>query len=381
MKRIAVLGSTGSIGRQTLDVVRSFPDRLKVVALAAGQNMDLLAEQIKEFHPEMVGFAAKGARPAGDYRLASLEEMAWDPCVDMVAVATSGMAGLGPTLSAIRAGKQVALSNKEVLVTGGEIVMAEAKIKGVTIFPVDSEHSALWQCLKGESAGEVARLVLTASGGPFRKKSLDELAKVTAADALNHPTWQMGKKVTIDSATLFNKGLEIIEAHWLFDVPYQDIKVVVHPQSIIHSMVEYCDGSIKAQMSPPDMRLPIQYALTYPERWHNMALPRLDWSALSQLTFESPDLDRFPCLRLAIEAGQRGGTYPAALSAADEIAVDLFLAGRIGFLDIPRLLEKVLADHKAVQQPSLDEVLAADRWARGHAHDVGGKISHGAGQR
>ena len=371
MKRLAILGSTGSIGRQTLEVVRAFPDHLKVIGLTAGRNSDLLAKQINEFGPELVSLDSPGKLPPGNYRLVSQEEVAAYANVDMVVVATSGIAGLAPTLAAIASRKNLALANKEVLVTAGEIVTTEAKRNGVAMLPVDSEHSALWQCLWGEHGSEIARLVLTASGGPFRQLAPASLARVTAADALRHPTWQMGKKVTIDSATLFNKGLEVIEAHWLFNMPYDRIEVVLHPQSIIHSLVEFCDGSVKAQLSIPDMRLPIQYALTYPERWQNPQLPKIDWRKLGPLTFETPDLGRFPCLRLAIEAGKRGGSYPAALSAADEVAVELFLAGRISFLGIARLLERILQEHPSVPQPSLDDILAADQWARKRAREIG----------
>ena len=371
MKRLAILGSTGSIGRQTLEVVRSFPDRFKIIGLAAGRNSELLAKQINEFGPELVSLAGTGKLPSGSYRLVSPEEMVADAKIDMAVIATSGIAGLAPTLAAIASGKNLALANKEVLVTAGQIVTAEAERSGIAMLPVDSEHSALWQCLWGEHGSEVARLVLTASGGPFRQHSVSSLARVTAAEALQHPTWQMGKKVTVDSATLFNKGLEVIEAHWLFNIPYERIEVVLHPQSIIHSLVEFCDGSVKAQLSIPDMRLPIQYALTYPERWQNPQLPRIDWRKLGPLTFETPDLGRFPCLRLAIEAGRRGGTYPAALSAADEVAVELFISGRIGFLGIARLLERILQEHPSVSQPSLDDILSADRWARKRALEIG----------
>ena len=371
VKRLAILGSTGSIGRQTLEVVRAFPDRFKIIGLAAGRNSELLAKQINEFGPELVSLAGTGKLPSGSYKLVSPEELVTDPKIDMAVIATSGIAGLAPTLAAIASGKNLALANKEVLVTAGEIVAAEAERSGIAMLPVDSEHSALWQCLWGEHGSEVARLVLTASGGPFRQHSTSSLAKVTAAEALQHPTWQMGKKVTVDSATLFNKGLEVIEAHWLFNIPYERIEVVIHPQSIIHSLVEFCDGSVKAQLSIPDMRLPIQYALTYPERWQNPQLPRIDWRKLGPLTFETPDLGHFPCLRLAIEAGRRGGTYPAALSAADEVAVELFLSGRIGFLGIAHLLERILQEHPSVSQPSLDDILAADEWARKRALEIG----------
>ena len=272
-------------------------------------------------------------------------------------------AGLSPTLAAVRAGKNVALANKESLVTAGEIITSEAKLNGARILPIDSEHSAIWQCLAGETQ-KATRIILTASGGPFRRFSPAQLEKVTVEQALNHPSWQMGEKVTIDSATLMNKGLEVIEAHWLFDMPYDSIEVLIHPQSIIHSMVEFIDGSTKAQLSHPDMRLPIQYALSYPERLSNPQLPRLDWKRLDSLTFEPPDFDSFPCLKLAVEAGRRGGTYPAVLCAADEEAVDLFLSQRIKFTEIARLIESALEQHQAIARPTIEQILAADAWAR-----------------
>jgi 1-deoxy-D-xylulose-5-phosphate reductoisomerase len=375
MKRIAILGSTGSIGQQTLEVVRFFSDRFSVVGLGAGRNVELLADQVKEFKPKLVSFQAAEnedqgkaalARAPGS-RLVSLEEMACHSEVDLVVVATSGKAGLAPTLAALRAGKQIALANKEVLVMAGKIVMAEAKEHGVEVFPVDSEHSAIWQCLRGESKREVARLILTASGGPFFHYTLQQMATITPEQALNHPTWQMGERVTVDSATLMNKGMEIIEAHWLFDLPLQRIQVLIHPGSIVHSLVEFADGSVKAQLCVPDMRLPIQYALSYPERLASPELPKVDWNRLSSLNFELPDLTSFPCLRLAVEAGERGGTYPAVLCAADEVAVGLFLTHRIGFLDIARLVEDTLKHHQGIGDPSLDEILTADAWARKYA--------------
>ncbi len=370
VKRVAVLGSTGSIGRQTLDVIRAMPQRFRIVGLAAGKNMDLLAEQVKEFEPEFIGRPPENddierlKRVAGiKYALLPLDEIAATPNVDIVVIATSGQAGLAPTLAASRAGKNIALANKESLVSAGEIITSEAKKSGARILPVDSEHSAIWQCLGGESQ-EAARIILTASGGPFRQFSFEQLAEVTVAQALRHPSWRMGKKVTIDSATLMNKGLEIIEAHWLFSMSYDRIDVLVHPQSIIHSMVEFIDGSIKAQLSYPDMRLPIQYALSYPERLANPQLPRLDWALVKNLDFELPDYDRFPCLQLAIEAGKQGGTYPAVLCAADEVAVELFLDGRIRFTDIAGLIERTLEQHQLVANPTLEEIEAADTWAR-----------------
>ena len=364
VKQLAVLGSTGSIGQQTLEVVRALPHRFQIVGLAAGKNTDLLARQIDEFKPDFVYCQdEKALPPKAEYNLLSLEEMAGLPQVDTVVIATSGKAGLAPTLAAVKAGKNVALANKESLVMAGEIVTNEAKLNTARIMPIDSEHSAIWQCLKGETQ-PASRLILTASGGPFRHYSPAQLNGVTAEQALRHPSWQMGSKVTIDSATLMNKGLEIIEARWLFDLPFDNISVLIHPQSIIHSMVEFIDGSIKAQLSYPDMRLPIQYALSYPERLPNPQLPRLDWSNIRELTFEQPDLDTFPCLRLAIEAGKKGGTCPAVLCAADEVAVELFLSQRIRFTDIARVVEQTLAEHKAIAHPALEEIMAADAWAR-----------------
>ena len=371
VKRLAILGSTGSIGRQTLQVVRNLPSRFHVVALTAGQNIDLLSRQMDEFRPSFVHCQAEDIPRTGFEHLLP-EEMARHTEVDIVVVATSGKAGLTAVLSAVRAGKDVALANKESLVMAGDIIMREAQANGARIFPVDSEHSAIWQCLRGEEK-PVARIYLTASGGPFRGYSPEELERVTAGQALKHPSWQMGKKVTIDSATLMNKGLEIIEAHWLFDVPYDGIRVIVHPQSIIHSMVEFADGSIKAQMSYPDMRLPIQYALTYPERLPNAELPRIDWSTVQELTFEQPDPDRFPCLKLAIEAGKTGGTQPAVLCAADEVAADLFLSGDIGFTDIARLVGQVLAEHETITGPGLEDIISADGWARQRTHVLAGE--------
>ncbi len=368
MKRVAILGSTGSIGRQALEVVRAFPDRLKVVGLAAGSNVALMLEQVREFRPAFFSLESDADRkqvqaqePEAKYL--SSPEMAAHPDVDLVLVATAGKAGLAPTLAALGSRKQVALANKEALVMAGQIVTAAASNAGLAILPVDSEHSALWQCLQGENH-RAARLLLTASGGAFRDRPAGELASVTPEEALRHPTWRMGRKVTVDSATLMNKGMEVLEARWLFDIPMERIQVVMHPESIVHSMVEFEDGSVKAQLSQPDMRLPIQYALSSPERWANPALPRLDFATVGNLRFGPVDIARYPCLRLALEAGLRGGTYPAALCAADEAAVDLFLGGKIGFLDIPRLVERTLGRHRNVEPPSLYDILAADAWAR-----------------
>jgi len=365
VKRLAVLGSTGSIGQQTLDVVRALPERFRVVGLAAGQNIDLLAEQIGEFRPQAVScsLADRSWLSGTGCEFVLLENIACHPDVDIVVMAISGADGLRPTLAAVQAGKNVALANKESLVAAGEIITGEAKRSGARILPVDSEHSAIWQCLNGEQQ-EVSRIILTASGGPFRDYSEAQMKEVTVDQALKHPSWQMGRKVTVDSATLMNKGLEVIEARWLFDTPIDNITVLIHPQSIIHSMVEFIDGSVKAQLSYPDMRLPIQYALTYPDRIANPRLPRLDWSRLSSLTFEQPDLDKFPCLKLAVEAGKSGGTCPAVLGAADEVAVELFLSQRIRFVDMAPLIERVLEQHQVIAHPGLEEVMAADAWAR-----------------
>jgi 1-deoxy-D-xylulose-5-phosphate reductoisomerase len=365
-KQLAVLGSTGSIGRQTLEVVRALPHRFHIIGLAAGKNTDLLAKQINEFKPRFVYYQDKTAEarlPKGEYQLLSLEDIANHPAVDTVVMATSGKWGLSPTLATVKAGKNVALANKESLVMAGEIITNEAELNGAQIMPVDSEHSAIWQCLNGETQ-KATQLILTASGGPFHHYSSAQLNEVTAEQALRHPSWRMGRKVTVDSATLMNKGLEVIEAHWLFDMPFDNIKVLIHPQSIVHSMVEFVDGSIKAQLGYPDMRLPIQYALSYPERLPNPQLPRLDWETIKNLTFEQPDLDTFPCLKLAIEAGRKGGTYSTVLCAADEVAVELFLSQRIKFTDIARLVEQTLEEHQSTAHPTLGEIMAADNWAR-----------------
>ena len=370
MKKIALLGSTGSVGQQALDVIRFFPDKFEIVGLAGGKNLELLKRQIMEFQPKMFyssvkpDFSYEEKLFPGVYpELVSGEEMASHPEVDLVIVATSGKAGLSPTLAAIKAGKTVALANKEVLVMAGEIISQEANSHKSQILPIDSEHSAIWQCLLGEKA-KPQRLFLTASGGPFYNYSTSQLEKVTVEQALYHPIWRMGRKVTVDSATLMNKGLETIEAHWLFAIPLENIEILIHPQSIVHSLVEFADGSVKAQLSIPDMRLPIQYALTYPQRLHNLELPRLDWNKIEALTFELVDCERFPCLKLALDAGKSGGTYPTVLCAADEVAVELFLAGEISFTDIAKIVQKTLEQHKNITQPSLEEILAADAWAR-----------------
>jgi 1-deoxy-D-xylulose-5-phosphate reductoisomerase len=370
-KRLAVLGSTGSIGRQTLDIVRALPGHFRIVALAAGKNLDLLASQVKEFRPHFVSYdngegweKKTSTRPEfAGCGLLSLEEMACLTEADTVVMATSGTAGLKALLAAVKAGKNIALANKESLVSAGHIITAEAAKSGARLLPVDSEHSAIWQCLAGEKQPP-RRIILTASGGPFRDYSFSDMSGITVKQALAHPSWKMGKKVTIDSATLMNKGLEVIEARWLFGVPVENIRVLVHPPSVVHSMVEFVDGSVKAQLGRPDMRLPIQYALSYPDRLDNPGLPRLDWDDFSSLAFEPPEMEKFPCLRIAIEAGKKGGTYPAVLCAADEAAVELFLAERIGFTDIPRLVESALERHGSLDIPDLTAVLAAGESAR-----------------
>lgn len=391
-RRIAVLGSTGSIGRQTLDVVRAYPDRFRVVALAARGSVALLAEQAREFAPEVV--ACTGDDPAAIAQLdallpgalrgpGALTACATHPDVEIVVAATSGLGGVEPTLAAIRAGKVIALANKETLVMAGHLVMPEARLRGVPIRPIDSEHSALWQCLHGERVAEVRRLLITASGGPLRTMTPEQMRDVTVEQALNHPTWRMGPKVTIDSATLMNKGLEVIEAHWLFGVPYDRIEVVVHPQSIVHSMVEFVDDSIKLQASLPSMHLPIQDALSYPERWDRAGTPlakALRWPQVARLDFEDADLARFPCLRLAYEAGRRGGTAPAALVAADETAVALFLRGQIRLTAIAETIEAVLARHAVIDEPSLEDVLATVEWAQEEAYRAAGQHASAGAQ-
>ena len=371
VKKVAVLGSTGSIGRQALDVIRALPQESKVVALTGNKNLKLLERQIREFRPAMFWASIK---PDIDYggQFLPAEEIAGHPDIDFVIMATAGRAGLSPALAALRAGKTVALANKEVLVMAGEIIVREASTHHAQILPIDSEHSAIWQCLQGEES-KPQTLLLTASGGPFYHYSQAQLAEVTPEQALQHPVWKMGKKVTIDSATLMNKGLEVIEAHWLFSCPFDSIQILIHPQSIIHSMVEFTDGSLKAQLSWPDMRLPIQYALSYPRRWPNPGLPRLDWKKLNSLDFEPVDYDRSPCLRLAVEAGKSGGTYPAVLCAADEVAVELFLNHEIGFTDIARVVQETVEQHRSINRPSLEEILAADNWAR----ECAGRLSGG----
>ncbi|MCL5677605.1 MAG: 1-deoxy-D-xylulose-5-phosphate reductoisomerase [Firmicutes bacterium] len=384
MRRLVILGSTGSVGTQALDVVRALPDRLRVVGLAsAGNNLDLLERQVREFWPAAVAVVDPGKafelrrRLAGEPVLvfggedAMVRLAAWEEA-DLVLTAVAGSAGLAPTLAAIRANKEIALANKETLVAAGALVTGEAAAHGVKLLPVDSEHSALFQCLQGTQPGSVKKLILTASGGPFRGWTWEQLAKVTPAQALKHPRWNMGRKISIDSATLMNKGLEIIEAHWLFGTPVENIEVVVHPQSTVHSALEFHDGSVLAQLGPTDMRLPIQYALTYPDRPANN-FQRLDLIALGSLTFEPPDPGAFPCLNYATEAVTIGGTMPAVVNAANEVAVEAFLDGDLDFLGIPRTIERIMARHDPVPAASLASVLKADAWARALAHELLGR--------
>jgi 1-deoxy-D-xylulose-5-phosphate reductoisomerase len=373
MKHLVILGSTGSIGTQTLEIVENYPNLYKVEGLAAQSSWQLLAQQAKKFGAKYVAIGNENYLPelkdallgtdiqilSGDKGVTELASID----ADVAVVALVGISGLLPTLKAIETGKTIALANKETLVVGGELVIKSAKEKNLPILPIDSEHSAIFQCLNGENIKEAEKILLTSSGGPFRKLPEEELEKKTAADALRHPTWNMGKKVTIDSSTMMNKGFEVIEACWLFNLPPEKIKVLVHPQSVVHSMVEYIDGSIIAQLSKPDMRIPIQYALTYPGR-----LPAhyvtTDFAQIGSLTFEEPRLDAFRCLQYAFDAVAQSGTMPAVLNGANEIAVQLFLEDRIGFMDIPRLIHQVMSAHKIVKNPSLGDLLEADRYAR-----------------
>ena len=375
MKNIVILGSTGSIGKNSLEVISMFPDRFRVVGLTAGRNFSLLSEQIKRFNPEVAAVTyekpfnnlkdrIKGiSQPVLLQGMEGVCEVAQYPAADIVISAISGSAGLLPTISAIRAKKTVALANKEALVTAGRIVMSEAQKYGVDILPVDSEHSAIFQCLQGAGKNSLRRIILTASGGPFIGKTLVELEQISCNDALKHPNWSMGKKITIDSATLMNKGLEVIEAHYLFNLQPERIDVLIHPQSIVHSIVEFNDGSYIAQMSMPDMKGPIAYALSYPERLLNVMSP-IDWENLPNLSFQSPDNGTFPSLSLAYQALKIGGTMPAVLNASNEIAVKAFLDGIIGFNEIPVIIRKVMDMHIPLPAENIDAILEVDRWAR-----------------
>ena len=373
MKNVVLLGSTGSIGTSTVKVAEDLPDHIRLVGLAAGNNVELLLQQTQKHRPEAISINnyAKSrelekvlgtATPvySGDDGLMKLATL---PSADIVLIAIVGTAGLKPALAAIRAGKDIAIASKEILVMAGEIVMNEARKHGVHVLAVDSEHSAIFQCLDGQSSEHVRKLWLTASGGPFRTTPREEFPKITVERALKHPSWVMGQKITIDSATLFNKGLEMIEARWLFDIGMDRIGVLVHPQSIVHSMVEFVDGALLAQLSTPDMCLPIQYALTYPERLPNDRV-QTDFVKLGSLTFEEPDAERFPALKLARRAGEVGGTLPAVLNAANEVAVEAFVKGKINFPQITETVRRVMDAHTVVQHPTLEQLLGADAWAR-----------------
>ena len=370
MKKIAIIGSTGSIGTQTLEVVRANKD-LEVVALAAGNNIELLEKQAREFKPQYVCIASEEKAKDLKVRLSDtkitvlcgmegLIQIATMEASEILVTAIMGMIGIQPTVAAIKAGKDIALANKETLVTAGHIIMPLAKEYGVQILPVDSEHSAIFQCLHGEKRDQVSKLLITASGGPFRGKTRKELANIQVEDALKHPNWVMGRKITIDSSTLVNKGLEVMEAKWLFDMELEDIEVVVHPQSVIHSMVEFKDGAIKAQLGTPDMKLPIQYALYYPDRKF-LAGERLDFAKLATLTFEKPDMENFKGLSLALQASGQGGSMPTVFNAANELAVAKFLDKKIKYLEIIEIIEACMEQHKIVKNPTVEEILAVEQ--------------------
>lgn len=380
MKNLTILGSTGSIGVSTLEIVAAYPERFRVVALTAGNNLELLKQQIELFRPRMVSVLTAdlarqleqmltGAKPEIHHGVPGLIAAATASESDVVVAAIVGAAGLVPTAAAIKAGKDIALANKETLVTAGRLMMDLVREKGVALYPVDSEHSAIFQCLEGQSRKDVKRIILTASGGPFLTLPLDRLAQVSVADALNHPNWSMGQKITIDSATMMNKGLEVIEARWLFDTPAEQIAVNIHPQSIIHSMVEYADGCVMAQLGVPDMKAPIAYALTYPERIPTGVKP-LDLTELSGLTFLAPDYRRFPALKLAYDALAAGDSMPAVMNAANEVAVEAFLKGKIGFTDIAASIARTMDFHEPRSLATIEEVLSSDLWAREKSREL-----------
>lgn len=373
-KNIAILGSTGSIGKQTLEVVSTFPSSLRVVAIAAKDEVDLIVEQIKKFSPKIVSVENEAVKAKVEEKLGTtkvqfftglegLAKVATISEAKMLVVAIPGALSLSPTLEAIKLGKDLALATKEILVVAGQIMMEEAKKAKIKIFPIDSEHSAIAQCMRGEDVKKVKKIILTASGGAFLNTPVEKLANMSAKDALNHPTWKMGPKITIDSATLINKGFEVMEAHYLFGLDYSQIEVIIHPESVIHSMVEFVDGSVKAQLGAPDMRIPIQYALLEEERSSNL-WKRLDFTKLSKLTFQKPDKQKFPCLEFAYEVGRRGGTLPAVLNAANEIAVESFLRGKITYLEIAVKIREAMDKHQNIENPSLDDILSADSSAR-----------------
>jgi 1-deoxy-D-xylulose-5-phosphate reductoisomerase len=376
MKNVVLLGSTGSIGTSTVKVAEDLPNHIRLIGLAAGDNAELLLKQVQKHHPEAISINNRDKARALEKSLGTttsvysgdegLIRLATLPSADIVLIAIVGTAGLKPALAAIRAGKDIAIASKEILVMAGEIVMEEALKHGVHVLAVDSEHSAIFQCLDGKSSDQVRKLWLTASGGPFRNTPKEEFPGITVERALKHPSWVMGKKITIDSATLFNKGLEMIEARWLFDVGMDRVGVLVHPQSLVHSMVEFVDGALLAQLSTPDMCLPIQYALTYPDRVPSNRV-QTDFIKLGSLTFEAPDEERFPALTLARRAGETGGTLPAVLNAANEVAVELFVKGKINFPQITKTVRRVMDAHTVVLHPTLEKLLEADAWARAEA--------------
>ena len=379
-KKVIILGSTGSIGTNAIEVIGKNSRDFQIVGITARKNVKLLAEQAKKIKPKYIGIADKKNIETflknyeeEDYLLFSgengLKEIIEECEADLVINGLVGAVGLIPTLKALERKIPVALANKETMVIGGEMVSELAKRNKTEIFPVDSEHSAIWQCLIGESIRDIKRIILTASGGPFFKKDFEELDCVTVEEALNHPNWKMGKKITVDSATMMNKGFEVIEARWLFGIPAEKIEIIIHPQSIIHSMVEFMDGSVKAQMGFPDMRIPIQYALTFPKR-KNSHWNRLDFDKINELTFLSPDLKKFPCISLAYKSLEMGGTIPAVLNAANETAVELFLKNRIRFTYIPVAIEKAINEHKIVKNPALRDLLESDRWARNYVKEI-----------
>lgn len=384
MKKLSILGSTGSIGVSTLEIVAAHPDRFSIVALSAGNNLELLLSQIEAFSPQLVAVISEesarklramlpGKKPEILHGVAGMIAVATAAESEMVVAAIVGAAGLVPTTAAVQAGKDIALANKETLVTAGHLIMRMVKEKGVKLYPVDSEHSAVFQSLQGHRREDVRRIILTASGGPFINYQLEKLAQVSVADALNHPNWSMGRKVTIDSATLVNKGLEVIEARWLFDMPGENIAVNIHPQSIVHSMVEYLDGCVMAQLGVPDMKAPIAYALAYPERVTTGVRP-LDLTVLSGLTFANPDYVRFPALKLAYQAMNSGESMPAVLNAANEVAVEAFLEGRIKFTSIPVIIDKTMDAHEPHALASIEEVLSVDRWGRAKSREILGTL-------
>lgn len=381
VKKIAILGSTGSIGRQALRVVARFPEKFKITGLSARENIELLEKQIREFNPAVVSVGNEDKARILQERIKDLKTrvlggnegaivVATWPEVELVLVAVVGFSGFLPTYYAVREGKTIALANKEALVVGGELIIPEARRRNVSIIPIDSEHSAIFQCLRAGKESEVKKIILTASGGPFWGWRKEELDKVTPELALKHPNWKMGPKITVDSATFMNKGFEVLEARWLFNLGLSRIEVTVHPQSVVHSMVEFIDGSIMAQMGLPNMMQPIQYALSYPDRWENPEVHPLNFREKLKLNFEPPDFILFPCLGYAYRAGEIGGTMPAVLNAANEIAVEKFLKGKINFLYIPVLIENIMNRHKVVLNPGVEDIIMADRWAREEAGKI-----------